>query len=69
MVRQAEYFADRLRAISPGLEQEVEAAWRLALGRLPSVQEKTMLAGYVRKHDLANACRLLFNLNEFCFID
>jgi hypothetical protein len=24
---------------------------------------------FVRKHGLANACRLLFNTNEFVFID
>jgi hypothetical protein len=69
MVRQAEFFAHRLRTLCSAPEQQVEMAWRLALGRLPSVQEKTMLADYARKHGLANACRLLFNLNELSFID
>ena len=48
---------------------QVEAAYRLALGRPPSAAERDALAAYARKHGLADACRLLFNTNEFVFID
>jgi hypothetical protein len=32
-------------------------------------EERTALAEYTRKHGLANACRLLFNINELVFAD
>ncbi len=69
VVRQAEYFAERLRRTGPDTGKQVEAAYRLAFGRPPTGEEKRALAGYAQKHGLANACRLLFNANEFLFID
>jgi hypothetical protein len=69
MVKQAEYFAERLQKASPDLHCQIEAAYVLAFGRLPRVDEMDTLAGYVRKHGLANGCRLLLNANEFVFID
>jgi hypothetical protein len=69
MVQQAEHFAERLRALEPTPERQIDAAYRLALGRQASPEERTALAGYARRHGLANACRLLFNANEFMFVD
>jgi hypothetical protein len=69
MVKQSEYFAERLRKISDEPEKQIEAAYRLAFARMPGVEEKLALVGYSRKHGLANACRLLFNANEFVFVD
>jgi cytochrome c553 len=69
MLKQAEYFAERLRRLSGSPEGQVEIAYRAALGRLPTASERTALAAYIRKHGLANACRLLFNTNEFVFVD
>lgn len=69
MVKQAECFAERLRKISPKVDRQIEAAYQLALGRLPKSHEKNALMEYTRNHGLANACRLLFNTNEFIFID
>jgi hypothetical protein len=69
MVRQAQYFADRLRRLSAHGEGQIEAAYLIALGRRPRPEESASLAEYGRKHGLANACRLLFNMNEFVFID
>ena len=37
--------------------------------RTPSADDTDALVAYAREHGLANACRLLFNLNEFLFID
>ncbi|MCC6493628.1 MAG: DUF1553 domain-containing protein, partial [Pirellulales bacterium] len=51
-------YADRLRA-----------AWRLALGRAPRPEELEPLVAYADKHGLPAACRLIFNLNEFVFVD
>jgi hypothetical protein len=69
IMKQAECFAERLRKISPEADRQIEAAYLLALGRLPRSDEKNALLEYVKKHGLANTCRLLFNTNEFVFID
>jgi hypothetical protein len=69
MVRQSELFAERLRRTSAYPEQQVAAAYRLAFGRPATAAERAALAGYARRHGLANACRLLFNANEFLFVD
>ena len=47
----------------------VTAAFRLALGREPTPSERDALAAYAREHGLANACRVILNLNEFVFVD
>jgi hypothetical protein len=69
MVRQAECFAERLQKHSVDLNAQVEQAYRLALGRPPSPEEREALADHARKFGLVNACRLLFNTNEFVFMD
>jgi mono/diheme cytochrome c family protein len=69
MVKQSEFFAERLKKISSDPKGQIEAAYRLALGRAPSAEERMALVGYLQKHGLANVCRLLFNTNEFMFID
>jgi hypothetical protein len=69
MVRMAEHFAARVQSQSESLESRLQAAYRLALGRLPARDEQDLLAEYAHKHGLANACRLILNLNEFAFVD
>jgi hypothetical protein len=55
------------RAGGPG--EQVAAAFRLAVGRPPQDEERETLAAYARRHSLANACRVILNLNEFVFVD
>ncbi|MCI0641391.1 MAG: DUF1553 domain-containing protein [Gemmataceae bacterium] len=69
MVAQAEHFAERVRKLSAEPAGQVDAAYRLAFGRPPSQEETQALTAYIRRHGLANACRLLFNANEFVFVD
>jgi hypothetical protein len=69
MVRQAEYFADRLRCATADAAGQVQLAYRLALARAPTAEESKAIVDYAQKHGLANACRLIFNLNEFTFVD
>jgi hypothetical protein len=69
MVKQAEYFAERLRKTSDDPGKQIETAYRLAFGRPPTDVEREALVTYARKHGLANACRVLFNTNEFMFVD
>src|SRR5207248_4432236 len=54
LVKQAEYFAERLRGMSPDGHRQIEAAYGLAFGRTAGAQEREALAGYARKHGLAN---------------
>ena len=69
VLRQSEHFAARLQARSSELGAQVDAAFRLALGRAPSRAEAEEASAYARRHGLANLCRLVFNLNEFVFVD
>jgi hypothetical protein len=69
MVRQAGHFAERLRAAGPDIEDQVDLAYRLALGRPASAEERALVAAHARRHGLAAACRVLLNCNEFVFVD
>jgi len=70
MVTQANVFAERVKqAAGDDAAKQVDAAYRFALGREPTADERPKLVTYVGQHGLANLCRLLFNLNEFVFVD
>ncbi|MSU78878.1 MAG: DUF1553 domain-containing protein [Gemmataceae bacterium] len=69
MVRQAEFFAERVKADAKTTAAQLETAYGLAFGRIPTALERTAMTAYVERHGLANACRLLFNANEFVFVD
>ncbi len=47
----------------------IAAAFLLATGRAPEPDELTALSEYAMKHGLANACRIIFNLSEFAYLD
>jgi hypothetical protein len=66
---QAEHFAGRLTRERPTLETQIHRAFELAFNRAPSADEAAASAGYARRHGLANLCRLLFNANEFVFVN
>jgi hypothetical protein len=68
MVRQASHFADRL-AKAGDRPAQVQAAYRLALGRAPTAEETAALTAYAGRHGLPQMCRVLFNTNEFLFVD
>ncbi len=57
----AEQSGDRGRQIAGACER----VW----GRPPTPEESAEFAAYVGRHGLANFCRLLFNSNEFLFVD
>lgn len=69
VARQAQEFARRLEQHPGETRDHVVAAFRATLGRDPTAAEQTALAAYAARHGLANACRLLWNTNEFNFID
>jgi mono/diheme cytochrome c family protein len=65
----AKHFAARVEKMALDTPGRVTAAVRLALGRSPGPAELDALSQYADRHGLANLCRLLFNLNEFAFVD
>jgi len=69
VVRQAEHLAVRLRAISSDPALQVAAGYRLALSRLPTDREAAALVEYIGQFGLEAGCRVIFNLNEFVFVD
>jgi len=69
IVRQSQEFARRLEASQTDPRARVLAAYRRTLCRDPSARELDALSAYAAKHGLAHACLLLWNTNEFIFID
>jgi hypothetical protein len=69
VLRQAEHFAARLRQLAVDTPTQVDWAYRLALGRQAKPEERQALSQYAERHSLAAACRVLFNSNEFSFVD
>jgi hypothetical protein len=69
MVRQSQEFASKLSQTIDDPGARISAAYRMALGRNPSSKERDLMTAYATKHGLAHACRLLWNTNEFVFID
>ncbi|MST94025.1 MAG: DUF1553 domain-containing protein [Pedosphaera sp.] len=69
MVRQSEHFAERLGQLGKTPPEQIAAAYQLALGRPPTKGETEALADYAQRHGLANTCRLIFNSNEFIFVN
>jgi hypothetical protein len=69
IVTMAEHCARRLEREASDDPARAQRLIRLALGRPPTPTEAKMLTEYVGKHGLANACRLVFNLSAFLFVD
>jgi hypothetical protein len=69
MVRMAEHFAERVAPLGAGNSERLQAAWRFALSREPTEAELAKFVNFADRHGLANACRLIFNMNEFVFVD
>src|SRR5262245_33177442 len=64
MLAQAKHLAERVKD-----KGGIAEAFRLAIGRRPTEVERQALDAYARQHGLANACRVVLNLNEFVFVD
>ncbi|MBL4885466.1 MAG: DUF1553 domain-containing protein [Planctomycetaceae bacterium] len=62
-------FAKKLESLTPNQAQAVQRGFYEATGRQPDQKELTLLKQYTKQNGLENYCRLLFNMNEFTFID
>jgi hypothetical protein len=69
MLVMASRFGERLEQDAGDLQSRVERAYRLALGRPPTAEERTAMMAFAGRFGLANMCRAVFNLNEFLFVD
>jgi hypothetical protein len=70
VLTEAKYFAERMRReAGDDARAQVERAYRLALGRMPTAFERTKAAEFIRSdpYGLSEFCHALFNLNEFVY--
>jgi mono/diheme cytochrome c family protein len=65
----SKHFAARLDQGEGDLLTKVRRAHAEALGRAPTAAEAQALTRYADQYGLTNLCRVLFNLNEFTFVD
>ncbi|MEM1295073.1 MAG: DUF1549 and DUF1553 domain-containing protein, partial [Verrucomicrobiota bacterium] len=65
MTAMATQFAERLEPETDPIGNAIV----LAFGRSVTNEESQMLHAYAEKHGLAATCRLIFNLNEFAYVD
>ncbi len=69
IVTMSKHFAAELDGSGGLLRQKVRRGFYRAIGRPPSGDELERLVDYATHYGLANYCRVLFNLNEFSFVD
>ncbi|HEY3900629.1 MAG TPA: DUF1553 domain-containing protein [Chthoniobacter sp.] len=69
MLKQSENFAERLGKMAKSPAEQVRAGFRLAFGRVPTAAETSALVPVIDKEGLPTFCRVLFNTNEFFFVD
>jgi hypothetical protein len=69
MVAMSRHWAEGAAKASSDPEKQAAILFAQALARPPTADEQAALAAYIREHGLANACRVVLNLNEFAFVD
>ena len=69
VLRMSEEMAKRLEAEQEELQKRVAYAFELAFGRPASRQDIELGLGFVSKNGLAAFCRVLFNANEFLYLN
>ena len=69
MVTMAKHYAAKLDARGGDLPAKVDQAVYECLGRPVTAEEREAFVAYAEQHGLVNLCRVLFNLNEFVFVE
>jgi hypothetical protein len=74
VIARAKEFAERLRKIDPAhADSWVTNGWEIALGRAPTAAERAKALALLETPDqskaLADFCLMLFNLNEFIYVE
>ncbi|MCI0463358.1 MAG: DUF1553 domain-containing protein, partial [Gemmataceae bacterium] len=65
----AKALAARLTREARNEEERVALAYRLTLGRLPTMPERELAREFLASSPLTELCRALFNVNEFVYLD
>jgi hypothetical protein len=69
MLAHSEFFAQRLEKLGNTTAERIDTAFRLALQRKPDTMEASAFTALAEKRGLPAACRVIFNTNEFLFLD
>ena len=66
----ADHFAERLSSIAgDDINEQIKQAYLLAYGREPDAEETELAESFVQQQNLSAMCRVLFNSNEFLYVD
>ena len=68
VVRQSEHMAARLAQQAPAPNEQIRQLFQTVVLRDPAADESQRWEAYAARHGLANACRMMFNTNEFVFV-
>ena len=49
--------------------KQIDLAYRLALVRPPTASETRVMLDFLKRESLEQMCRVIFNLNEFAYVD
>lgn len=69
MVSMSKFYGQKVKAESPDLSSQITLVFESTLGRTPQPEELAILQKIGSRYGIENVCRLIFNSNEFIFID
>jgi hypothetical protein len=69
VIRMSEEMAKRLEAMPGDEQKQIGHAFELAFGRPATPQDLNLGLGFVKENGLAAFCRVLFNANEFLYLN
>ena len=69
MLEQSAHLAARVQDGAASLRDSVRRAFRICLARSPSESEAAAALSLCERHGLQELCRMLFNTNEFSYVD
>jgi hypothetical protein len=66
----AEAFAERLKSeAGDDVDKQITRAYEIAYGRAADAKEIALVKPFIAKHGLTAFCRVVFNSNEFIYVD
>ena len=70
VLKMSDLFAERLKAeTGKNIEAQIKRGFQLAFLRGPKAKEKELIEQFVRDNGLPAFCRVLFNSNEFIYLN